>query len=150
MHSFQNVVEVRVVQHVLLKLESLVKGVQQRLNVAIIAGYIGQVRCLNDMIKQNVADFSHLNLACNSVDSFQGQEADICIYSVTRSNRSGKLGFLREKPRLNVALSRGRSGLVIVGDHLFCRSAKGENPFGDVVTYIEEHPSDCSVVEAQC
>ena len=149
-HSFQNVVEIEIVRQILLELESLGKGLKQKLEVAVIAGYIGQVRCLNDMIRQIVSDLPDLNVACNSVDSFQGKEADICIYSVTRSNRSGKLGFLRVKPRLNVALSRGRSGLVIVGDHRFCRSAKGENPFDSVVTYIEDHRNDCAVVEAQC
>ena len=153
-YSFQNVAEVRVIQNVLVELESLVrglqKGLQRKLEVAVIAGYIGQVRCLNDMIRQNVSDFPHLDVTCNSVDSFQGQEADVCIYFVTRSNRSGRLGFLREKPRLNVALSRGRSGLVIVGDHRFCRSAKGENPFDAVVSYIEDHCHDCSVVQVQC
>ena len=149
-HSYQNMAEVRIIRHILSELESLAKRVQQKLEMAVIAGYVGQVRCLRDMVKQNAADLSHLSVTCNSVDSFQGQEADICIYSVTRSNRSGKLGFLREKPRLNVALSRGRSGLVIVGDHRFCRDAKGENPFNAVVAYIEDHRSDCSVVQAQC
>jgi superfamily I DNA and/or RNA helicase len=73
----------------------------------------------------------------------KGCEAEICIYSVTRSNPKGRLGFLREKPRLNVALSRGRSALLIVGDDAFCRAAIGENPFRKVLDFIDSHPDQC-------
>ncbi len=149
-HSYQNLSERQAIQELLFKIERLAERLNMKLDVAVIAGYIGQVRILDDMRRQHVADLPNLNVLCNSVDSFQGQEADICVYSVTRSNEAGRLGFLREKPRLNVALSRGRSGLVIVGDHLFCRTARGENPFEAVVDYIENHPNDCTVVPTQC
>lgn len=82
-------------------------------------------------------------MTCSTVDAFQGSEAEICIYSVTRSNKEGRLGFLRERPRLNVALSRGRSALIIVGDDAFCRSASGDNPFRKVLDFIEAHPEQC-------
>jgi superfamily I DNA and/or RNA helicase len=71
------------------------------------------------------------------------------VYSVTRCNERGVIGFLRDERRMNVALSRGRSALLIVGDHLFCRSAKSPNPLRTVVTYIENHPDDCAVAEAE-
>jgi superfamily I DNA and/or RNA helicase len=83
----------------------------------------------------------------NTVDSVQGREADVAIYSVTRSNKSGKIGFLKETSRLNVALSRGRQNLVLVGDSLFLRNTSGENPFKRVLEYIEQHPDDCGIVE---
>jgi superfamily I DNA and/or RNA helicase len=65
-----------------------------------------------------------LSIECNTVDAFQGREVDVCVYSVTRCNERGVIGFLRDERRMNVALSRGRSALLIVGDHLFCRTAK--------------------------
>ncbi|OJY37072.1 MAG: hypothetical protein BGP06_19675 [Rhizobiales bacterium 65-9] len=109
----------------------------------MIAGYTSQVQLLREMESQGVAEWPDLVVQCNSVDAFQGRQADVCIYSVVRSNNKRELGFLRESPRLNVALSRGKSGLVIVGDQMFCRSATGKNPFRSVIDYIEQHPDDC-------
>jgi superfamily I DNA and/or RNA helicase len=94
-------------------------------------------------------ELSALEIAVHTVDSFQGREADVAIYSVTRCNSEGKIGHLRESERLNVALSRGRSYLVIVGDHLFCSRAKGENPFKRVVEHIDSHQDGCIIKEAQ-
>lgn len=72
-------------------------------------------------------------------------EADICIYSVVRSNDRGDAGFLSEPPRLNVALSRARSLLLIVGDHTFCTRLPTTHPMYDVVNYIERARADCEV-----
>ncbi len=67
-----------------------------------------------------------------TVDSFQGSEADLVVLSLVRNNqRTGlsALGFLRDKRRMNVALSRARSKLVIVGSLAFLREAvRGVNP----------------------
>ena len=81
------------------------------------------------------------------MDAFQGREADVAVYSVTRSNPAGKLGFLREEERLNVALSRGRYGLAVVGDHGFCAVATGHNPFRSVLDHIERHRDQCELRE---
>lgn len=52
----------------------------------------------------------------STIDSMQGQESDIVILSMTRSNRYGRIGFLNDSRRMNVALSRARTLLIIVGD----------------------------------
>ena len=59
------------------------------------------------------------------------------------------MGFLRERRRLNVALSRARSGLVIVGDASFIRGVRGHNPWTKVLDYIEAHPNDCVIHEVR-
>lgn len=141
--TFNNPGEVRAIRALLQRLQFVAKAQKQKISVAVIAGYTGQVQLLREMESQGVAEWPDLVVQCNSVDAFQGRQADVCIYSVVRSNNKRELGFLREPPRLNVALSRGKSGLVIVGDQMFCRSATGKNPFKSVIDYIEQHPDDC-------
>lgn len=143
--TFSNATEVSAVGAVLRRLQFVAKGQKRRISIAVIAGYTAQVQALADMASQCVAEWPDLEVTCNSVDAFQGRQADVCIYSVVRSNTRSDLGFLREKPRLNVALSRGKSALVIVGDYPFCQNAGGENPFKAVTKYIEEHEADCAI-----
>jgi superfamily I DNA and/or RNA helicase len=118
-----------------------------RWKVLVITGYSDQKNALLRTLASSIPKLTSLNVECNTIDAVQGREADVAIYSVTRSNSAGNLGFLRELRRLNVALSRGRQYLVLVGDHLFARTANGENPFRRVVEYIEQHPSDCALKE---
>lgn len=147
--TYYNPAEVGVVRAILQRLEFVAKAQKKKLSVAVIAGYTAQVRLLGEMASQGVAEWPHLDVSCNSVDAFQGRQADICIYSVVRSNSSGNLGFLREPPRLNVALSRGKSALVIVGDNYFCRRIGGRNPFKRVIKFIDDHEQTCGVEVVQ-
>jgi superfamily I DNA and/or RNA helicase len=141
--SYRNEAECRVIRDALNQIDFIARKRKAVYHVAVIAGYVAQVKGLQDIIRDHLHEWTGLRIDCSTVDAFQGSEADICIYSVTRSNPDGKLGFLREKPRLNVALSRGRSALVIVGDDGFCRSATGENPFRRTVDFIDAHPERC-------
>ena len=52
----------------------------------------------------------------STVDNFQGEEADVVIVSLVRSNASGDIGFLKAPQRINVLLSRARSALVLIGN----------------------------------
>ena len=56
------------------------------------------------------------SIRVGTVDSFQGQETGVVLFSAVRSNSMNELGFLRDKRRLNVAITRARRGLVLVGD----------------------------------
>ena len=143
--TFYNPQEVAAVRAILLRLQFVAKAQRQRLTVAVIAGYTAQVQRLGEMVSQGVAEWPDLLVQCNSVDAFQGRQADICIYSVVRSNSEEDLGFLRERPRLNVALSRGKSALAIVGDSYFCRRAGGRNPFKRVIKFIDENEDTCMI-----
>ncbi len=143
--TFCNSVEVAAVRELLQKLQFVAKIQSRTISVAVISGYTAQVELLRKMESQGAAEWPNLELSCNSVDAFQGRQADVCIYSVVRSNRSGELGFLKERPRLNVALSRGKSALVIVGDQGFCRSVQRRNPFKVVINYMDKNPDDCAM-----
>lgn len=147
--TFKNPTEVAQIRKILLRLEFVAKAQKERISVAVLSGYTAQVRLLGEMIQRGVAEWPSLDIACSSVDAFQGRQADVCIYSVVRSNGQKDLGFLRERPRLNVALSRGKSGLVIVGDNFFCRNVRGKNPFKAVIDYIDNNNRTCKAEELQ-
>lgn len=147
--SYVNNCEVRFL-HQLLKRINWAAGLSKvRYKVALITGYSGQKKELERTIARDVNSWEHINVECNTVDAFQGREADIALYSVTRSNNAGNIGFLYERERINVALSRGRYFLGIIGDHLFCRQAQGENPFRPVLAHIEVNPEGCKIEEVK-
>lgn len=112
------------------------EGASKRVRVAMITGYSDQVTMLERTLRPRSPVWTHLDIMLNTVDAFQGRQADMVVYSIARSNPRADLGFLSKPPRLNVALSRGRDALVIVGDRPFCLNASGENPFRDVIRFI--------------
>ncbi|EJS43946.1 ecm32p [Saccharomyces arboricola H-6] len=71
-----------------------------------------------------------------TVDSFQGHEKSFIIFSCVRNNAENKIGFLRDKRRLNVALTRAKHGLIVVGNKNVLK--KGDPLWRDYVTYLEE------------
>jgi superfamily I DNA and/or RNA helicase len=69
------------------------------------------------------------NIRIGTIDSFQGQECDIVLFSSVRSNTINELGFVRDPRRLCVALTRARKGLVVVGDTSSLNSCRHWNSF---------------------
>ncbi|MCT7953177.1 AAA domain-containing protein [Ancylothrix sp. C2] len=145
--SFNNACEVKVIIQFLNQLNQTAVASEKKYSVAVLTGYSAQLKLLNRSLTVELNNWKALTIECNTVDAFQGREADIAVYSVTRSNKEGKVGFLRETERLNVALSRGKVGLVIVGDHHFCRISR-DNPLHRVLDYVEHHPENCALKEA--
>ena len=143
--SFSNQAEVRVLRRLLDAINAEAKRHDKKYSVAVLSGYLAQVNMMRRELSARFDQWISLAVEVNTVDAFQGREADIAVYSVTRSNEQAAIGFLRDFRRLNVALSRGREYLVIVGDHIFARSVQGHNPFRFVVEHIEAHPTECSV-----
>ncbi|MCB0686127.1 MAG: AAA family ATPase [Saprospiraceae bacterium] len=87
----------------------------QGFSIGIISPYREQVRVITQEIEEDPI-MQSLDLDINSIDGFQGQEKDVIYLSLVRSNDDGELGFLKDFRRLNVALTRARLKLVIVGD----------------------------------
>ena len=89
----------------------------ERLDVGIISPYRAQVQYLRSQLKKKeyFKPFRHL-ISVNTVDGFQGQERDIILISLVRSNDEGQIGFLRDLRRMNVAITRARMKLIILGD----------------------------------
>lgn len=145
--SISNPCEAAVVENLLARLAKAARRREGPVEVAVLSGYRAQCRLLESRIAS--ADLGDaLALRVGTIDSFQGQEAEVVIYSVTRANPKGKLGFVRERPRVNVALSRGREMILIVGDHLSVRQRGGANPMTQVIDHIESNPVDCCLQEA--
>ncbi len=94
-----------------------------------------------------LGELQSVSVEVATVDSVQGREADYVIFSVTRSNPQGQPGFLRLDARANVALSRAKKGLAIVGDMAFCRIT--ETPFREVALYVSGHSDSCARVEVE-
>jgi serine/threonine protein kinase len=143
--GYMNIEEGKRISSWLETLEMRAREFHETVRVGVISGYTAQKNHLYREIMPYDKDRWHvLEIEVNSVDAFQGREEDLLIYSVTRSNEEGKIGFLSSERRLNVALSRGRDGLVIFGDSEHCsRSKSGDNPFLKVLRYIAEHPAHC-------
>jgi hypothetical protein len=89
----------------------------ERLDVGIISPYRAQVQLLRQLVKKQefFKPFRRL-ITVNTVDGFQGQERDIIVVSLVRSNDEGQIGFLRDLRRMNVAITRARMKLIIIGD----------------------------------
>lgn len=89
----------------------------ERIDVGIISPYRAQVQHLRQMIKQEPYFKPYRSLiSVNTVDGFQGQERDVILISLVRSNDEGQIGFLRDLRRMNVAITRARMKLIILGD----------------------------------
>ena len=91
--------------------------IDERLDVGIISPYRAQVQLLRRMLRKS-AYFKPLKqlISVNTVDGFQGQERDIIVISLVRANDEGQIGFLRDLRRMNVAITRARMKLFILGD----------------------------------
>ena len=108
----------------------------ERLDVGIISPYKVQTQYLRQQIRKR-AEFRPFRqvISVNTVDGFQGQERDIIMISLVRSNDNGQIGFLSDLRRMNVAMTRARMKLIIFGDkstlqhHAFYRK---------LIKYVEE------------
>jgi len=89
----------------------------ERIDVGVISPYRAQVQYLRQQLRKRefFKPFRHL-ISVNTVDGFQGQERDIIVISLVRSNDEGQIGFLRDLRRMNVAITRARMKLIIMGN----------------------------------
>jgi predicted DNA helicase len=100
------------------KVNELIEAGLNESAIAVIAPYAAQVRLLREML-------SFEKLEIDTVDGFQGREKEAVLISLVRSNAEGQIGFLSDVRRMNVALTRARRKLLVVGDsatissHLF-------------------------------
>jgi superfamily I DNA and/or RNA helicase len=112
---------------VLKKVQALLASGLAPAEIAVISPYSAQVRLLRERIQQP-------EMEIDSVDGFQGREKEAVIVSLVRSNREGEIGFLEDVRRMNVALTRARRKLIVIGDSATITT----HPFYQrMVTYFE-------------
>lgn len=150
--SFRNSCEAKIIFERLLEIDEELGELKLKKETAIIAGYRGQRDRLTRLYESSYkARFHNMTVEINTVDAFQGRETDIVFYSVVRSNDDGKLGFLKDVRRLNVAFSRARELLVVVGDHQCAQRRLDidgqENPFVGIIKFIRDNSDDCMLKE---
>jgi superfamily I DNA and/or RNA helicase len=108
---------------------------QELPSIAIISPYREQVLYMEEHIRED-ALLHDLPLTVKTIDGFQGQEKDLVYISLVRSNNNSEIGFLSDYRRMNVALTRARKQLVVVGDSATIGSTPFYNAF---LEYCEKH-----------
>lgn len=150
--SYANPTEAEIVFEFLEAMEQKCRERRQRPSVAVITGYSAQVELLSTRIdSEDRQRWRNLQIEIATVDSFQGSECDVVVYSTVRSNSERRIGFLKDRRRINVALSRARDLLVIIGDSVMMESATigtDLNPFASVLGHIRSHPEECRTVRS--
>ncbi|MEQ8238428.1 MAG: AAA domain-containing protein [Cyclobacteriaceae bacterium] len=108
----------------------------RQMSIGVIAPYRAQTIVLTELISTYdwYAELEK-NISINSVDAFQGQERDVILMSLVRSNDRGEIGFLANKRRMNVAMTRAKQLLIMVGDS----GTLSSNPFFDKLIQNMQH-----------
>ncbi len=110
----------------------------QTVSIGIISPYREQVLYMQEAI---ISDFDHFPdalIEVNTIDAFQGQERDIIYISMVRSNEDAAIGFLSDTRRMNVAMTRAKKKLIIIGDSATLASHSFYNHF---LEYCDEYAS---------
>lgn len=109
---------------------------EERLDVGIISPYKVQTQYLRQQIRKR-EEFKPFRqvISVNTVDGFQGQERDIILISLVRSNDNGMIGFLSDLRRMNVAMTRARMKLIIFGDK---ETLQHHTFYRKLIQYVEE------------
>lgn len=145
--SYENKLEIEILLKQLKKLdqEKNISGY----TIGVITPYSAQRRYLQrEVNKLNFNNINKSNIEINTVDAFQGSEKDIIIYSNVRSNKEGKVGFIKQQERVNVMFSRAKRLLIIIGDIEFVNSEQiDNNKFPDIIKYIKKHKEKCLIVD---
>jgi len=110
-------------------------------DIAIIAPYAAQVRYLRDQLNQ-LPRCSGIEV--DTVDGFQGREKEAVLISTVRSNETGEIGFLGDERRMNVAITRAKRKLIVIGDSA---TLGGNDFFQKLLEYFQNHGQYRSVFQ---
>ena len=110
------------------------QATESDINIALISPYRQQVNLMEAQLREE-ANLEEWSITVKTIDGFQGQERDVVYISLVRSNAKGEIGFLSDIRRMNVAMTRARKLLVVVGDS----ATIGAHPFYEaLLEYVEQ------------
>lgn len=120
-------------------------ALENKLSIGIITPYKAQAACLSEgLANAAIPEELKKTIKINTVDSFQGQERDVIYMSLVRSNDKGEIGFLSDKRRMNVAMTRAKKKLVVIADSAtICR----DKFFSSLFDYVNENGAYRSAFE---
>ena len=107
--------------------------------IGIISPYKQQVLFMQDNIEKDFDHFPDARIAVDTIDSFQGQERDVIYISMVRSNDRSDIGFLKDSRRMNVAMTRAKKKLIVIGDSATLSGFHFYNSFLDYVEQCGAH-----------
>lgn len=138
--SKSNAEEARLLIHTLrdyVEMIGMGKIQNERVDFGIISPYRAQVRLIRKLLKwQKFFRSLRRQITVNSVDGFQGQERDVIIISMVRDNEHGTIGFLRDLRRMNVAITRARMKLIILGN---AETLAKHKFYNELIEYVKDH-----------
>ena len=109
----------------------------EKTTIGIISPYKAQISVLKQLVNKShtLAPIRH-NISINTVDGFQGQERDIILISMVRDNEQGSIGFLKDLRRMNVAITRAKRKLIVVGN---CETLAHTRFYQELIDYFQEN-----------
>ena len=125
--------ELNILNEHLLQLNQEVSDLES-FSIGIISPYKDQVRLAKEKLDLDEIK-EGLDVSIDTIDSFQGQERDIIYISLVRSNSKGEIGFLSDYRRINVALTRARKKLILIGDSA---TIGADSFYNDLLSYVEK------------
>lgn len=117
--------------NLLVKRFNEVVSAEPDLSIGIISPYRGQANFISDLLETSKAQV-------NTVDAFQGREKDVILVSLVRSNEDGTIGFLTDYRRMNVAMTRARKKLILIGDSA---TIGNDEFYADFLEFVETNGS---------
>ncbi|RKP00761.1 hypothetical protein CXG81DRAFT_1694, partial [Caulochytrium protostelioides] len=115
-HAIYNVDEARAVVETINYIAAMSPDEALGKQIGVITFYKGQVKRIRELLQARFGSHVHEYVDVNSVDAFQGQEKEIIILSTVRASNNASVGFIDDKRRINVALTRARSTLILLGN----------------------------------
>lgn len=108
----------------------------KNMSIGIVSPYREQVVMMQDKMRTDFDHFPEADIDIDTIDSFQGQERDIIYITMVRSNPQGEIGFLKDTRRMNVAMTRARKKLIIIGDSA---TLANHSFYSQLLDYAEKH-----------